>query len=212
MKSPKPPISQRDYEQIFRVVYSLMKAEKGSLMHACLYINPLAAALLIEHHQLDVQIHVGIAAYLLDEKTKSLLLYSDIKDNQLDPEGKNIHCWLEAGGWHIDFMAPLFPLIARQGNLGPCPSKAFCKQISDRKEAPDHLIKGGDFFAHSNPNRAQKEMGRVLAMPIIEDWAQICSRWYCKAPAKLERNILMGDQAGRVHEIKLAEFKIAGSW
>jgi hypothetical protein len=208
----KPPISGADYLRIFRTIYSVLEPEVSDFTGACYLFNTIGSALLLEYYGIQAIPVVGQAGYCLDGENRVLLVYASLKDGLVDREGKDAHCWLNADGWHIDFMAPLFPLIAKKGNLPLCKAKMMCKRLSEMKSSFDELKKSGDFFLWPDVDRTHKEISRIISTPSVRDSAQLCSIWFEKPPQKMKQFLPISDEAGRVYQISLTKMGIEGSW
>lgn len=209
---PKTIISGADYQRIFRVVYSVLEPDLRDPEHGCFYINILAAALLREYYHIPAIPVVGAAAYCLNGKANSILLYASLKDDTLDVDGPNVHCWIKADDWHIDFMAPLFPMLAKKGGLPVCKSKMMCKPINAAKMSLADLKQDGDYFILPNLERTREEISRLISKPLVSDLSHISSMWFERPPAKMKEAIEIGKSDDSRYPVHLTKLRIEGSW
>jgi Protein of unknown function (DUF2026) len=211
-KADKPPIKQADYRRIFRTIYSVLSNEEGDLTKSCFHFNFFASSILHQHYNLQAIPYVGNAGYCISEDPHSLICFFDLKDGLLHPQGENVHCWIHLNGWHIDFMAPLFPELAKIGKMPPCSRMQFCKPISHGKEHPNDLQLAGDFFAWPDKERTLSVVEELAKKPANADLMSICCDWFRKPPLKMQENILIGKGINDTAKVHLSNIQIANSW
>ncbi len=99
-------IKQSDYHRIYRVINSLLLAQNADPATASMYFSSFGAFILKQHFKLQAVPKGGLSAYNLDG---TRVLFADHReDGAVSGAGENFHCWVEADGWAIDFMAPAF--------------------------------------------------------------------------------------------------------
>src|SRR5262245_17111712 len=104
-------IKQTDYNRIFRVISSLLINENASDAVASMYFSTFGAFILAHHFKIKATPKGGLAAYNL---AGTVMLFADHRDDgYVTGAGENFHCWVEAEGWAIDFMAPAFSQSAQ---------------------------------------------------------------------------------------------------
>ena len=211
-KLEKPPISPVDYRTIFRTIYSVLGNEKGDLTKSCFHFNMFASEILRQHYGLRAIPYVGIAAYCISQDPKSIIGFFELCDGIPDPHGGNIHCWIHVDGWHIDFMAPLFPEVAKLGDMPPCNRMQFCKPISLGKDHPNDLQQAGDFFALPDKERTLSVVDELAKKPANADLMSICCAWFRKPPVKMQESILIGKGNQGPSSVHFSRIQITGSW
>ncbi|HCJ73685.1 MAG TPA: DUF2026 domain-containing protein, partial [Agrobacterium sp.] len=118
-------IKQTDYQRIYRVINSLLLAQNADPASASMYFSTFGAFILQQHYKVKAVPKGGLAAYNLGGK---VLLFADHRDDgYVTGAGENFHCWIEADGWAIDFMAPAFADSARGLSV---PAKMFQRPLS----------------------------------------------------------------------------------
>lgn len=99
-------IKQTDYHRIYRVINSLLISQNADPASASMYFSTFGAFILQQHYKVKAVPKGGLAAYNLGG---TVLLFADHReDGYVTGAGENFHCWVEADGWAIDFMAPAF--------------------------------------------------------------------------------------------------------
>lgn len=208
----KPPISNADYQRIFRTAYSILERDTPDLTKACYHINSIGALILRKHYGIDARPVVGFAAYMLDEKTRFIVIFGDLAEQVIDREGPNSHCWITTGDWHIDFMAPLFPELTKAANYPKCEPRMFCKPAHLGKNSLDDLKRAGDFFEWPHEEKTKSHLTEVFGKPAFQDLADIVCQWFRKPPAPMLKSIPIGTQKGEIYEVRLSDIRMIGSW
>lgn len=200
-------IKQTDYHRIYRVINSLVVNEGGNPAFACMYFSTFGAFILEHHFKIKASPKGGLAAYNLDG---AMLLFADHReDGYVSGGGENFHCWVEAEGWAIDFMAPAFSETA--GALG-VPSKMFQRPISAMAPSINHLNSSGAFFYQSEPEATASRFADWHKFAMIGDLASIAANWFRRSPKQMLLSISVGDQKGNLTSVKLAGNPLTGSW
>ncbi|MBP1843895.1 hypothetical protein J2046_002153 [Rhizobium petrolearium] len=200
-------IKQTDYHRIYRVINSLVVNEGGNPAYACMYFSTFGAFILEHHYKIQATPKGGLAAYNLDG---SMLLFADHRDDgYVTGAGENFHCWTEADGWAIDFMAPAFSETASP--LG-VPSKMFQRPISAMASSINDLNHSGSFFYQSEPEATAGRFADWQNLPMIGDLASIAVKWFRRSHKQMLPSISVGDQKGNLKPVPLIGNPLAGSW
>ncbi|WP_416407338.1 DUF2026 family protein [Agrobacterium rosae] len=200
-------IKQTDYHRIYRVINSLLINENADPTTASMYFSTFGAFILEHHYKVKAKPKGGLAAYNLDGK---LILFADHRDDgHVTGAGENFHCWVEADGWAIDFMAPTFTQAARDLSV---PSKMFQKPLSSMAPSINDLAKSGDFFYKSEPEASARRFADWRKQAMIGDLATIAAGWFRKSPKQMQTSISVSDNKGQSIIIPLSGNSLVGIW
>jgi len=136
-------ITLPDYRRIYFTIHSLLIADSVNSHEASMLFSIYAAQILKRHYAISAQPVVGAAAYHLGLQAKTLV-FGDYQAGCLQSTDSQHHCWVEAEGWIIDFMAPLFPvLVKRAGKEAKIDAWMMQKKTSQKpkKSLPKCKIK-----------------------------------------------------------------------
>ena len=137
-------IKQTDYHRIYRVINSLLVSQNADPASASMYFSTFGAFILQQHYKVKAVPKGGLAAYNLGG---TVLLFADHReDGYVTGAGENFHCWVEADGWAIDFMAPAF---SQGSDALSVPAKMFQRPLSAMSASINDLGQSGDFFYRS---------------------------------------------------------------
>ncbi|KXG85848.1 DUF2026 family protein [Agrobacterium bohemicum] len=200
-------IKQTDYHRIYRVINSLLINENADPATASMYFSTFGAFILEHHYKVKAKPKGGLAAYNFDGKR---ILFADHRDDgHVTGAGENFHCWVEADGWAIDFMAPTFTQAARDLAV---PSKMFQKPLSSMAPSINDLAKSGDFFYKSEPEASARRFADWRKQAMIGDLATIAVGWFRKSPKQIQSLISVSDDKGQSTTIPLSGNSLVGSW
>ena len=200
-------IKQTDYHRIYRVINSLLINENADPATASMYFSTFGAFILEHHYKVKAKPKGGLAAYNFDGK---LILFADHRDDgHVTGAGENFHCWVEADGWAIDFMAPTFTQAARDLAV---PSKMFQKPLSSMAPSINDLAKSGDFFYKSEPEASARRFADWRKQAMIGDLATIAAGWFRKSPKQIQSLISASDDKGQSTTIPLSGNSLVGAW
>jgi len=204
-----PPmlIKQSDYQRIYRVINSLLVNENADPAVGAMYFATFGAFILKQHYKVNAVPKSGLAAYNLGG---TLILFADHRDDgHVTGAGENFHCWVEADGWAIDFMAPAFSESARELAL---PSKMFQKPLSAMASDINALSQSGDFFYQSEPEASARRFAAWQKHALIGDLATVAAQWFRRSPKQMAGAISSKDAHGKIKEIPLIGNALSGSW
>jgi hypothetical protein len=200
-------IKQTDYHRIYRVINSLLINENADPATASMYFSTFGAFILEHHYKIKAKPKGGLAAYNLDGK---LILFADHRDDgHVTGAGENFHCWVEADGWVIDFMAPAFPQAAKELSVS---SKMFQRPLSAMAPSINDLETSGDFFYKSEPEATARRFADWRKQAMIGDLASIAAGWFRKSPKHMQASISTSDSTGKSSLIPLSGNSLTGAW
>lgn len=200
-------IKQSDYHRIYKVINSLLLNENADPATASMYFSTFGAFILREHFKIKATPKCGLAAFNLGGQ---VVLFADHReDGYVTGSGENFHCWIEAEGWLIDFMAPCFKDSASHLNLEARmlqrPLSEMCTDINDVKLS-------GDFYLLSEDEAAKRRFADWHKRPMIGDLATIAAQWFRKSPKAMSKNITVSDHTGKQNIVNLTGHALSGTW
>ncbi len=140
-------IPLKDYERIYKTIYSVLMSEKADITKCCLHFSLFGTFILKSHYKLDAKSVVGIAGHRVGNDIKNVLMFAEVIETRLACTENGFHSWIEVDGWLIDFMAPLFPkLMIAGGCQEPCEAKMMQKRLDRKVNSPNVLKSLGDFY------------------------------------------------------------------
>ena len=200
-------IKQTDYHRIYRVINSLLINENADPATASMSFSTFGAFILEHHYKVKAKPKGGLAAYNLDGK---LILFADHRDDgHVTGAGENFHCWVEADGWAIDFMAPAFSQAARELAV---PSKMFQRPLASMAPSLNELKQSGDFFYKSEPEATARRFADWRKHAMIGDLASIAAGWFRKSPKSMQSELSVSDSSGKSRTIPLSGNALTGTW
>lgn len=200
-------IKQSDYHRIYKVINSLLLAQNADPATASMYFASFGAFILKQHFKLQAVPKGGLAAYNLDG---TRLLFADHReDGAVSGAGENFHCWVEAEGFALDFMAPAF---ADAIKAAPVASRMFQRPLSAMAGSLNDLSSSGDFFYRSEPEAMARRFADWKAHGMIGDLAAIASQWFRPSPKKMQAALSVSDHSGAKRSIALTGHALVGSW
>ncbi len=200
-------IKQTDYHRIYRVINSLLINENADPATASMYFSTFGAFILEHHYKVKAKPKGGLAAYNLDGK---LILFADHRDDgHVTGAGENFHCWVEADGWAIDFMAPAFSQAARELAV---PSKMFQRPLASMAPSLNELKQSGDFFYKSEPEATARRFADWRKHAMIGDLASIAAGWFRKSPKSMQSELSVSYSSGKSRTIPLSGNALTGTW
>jgi hypothetical protein len=156
----------------------------------------------------------GAAAYMVNSRCDpmSVHVFGRFEEKMLISANDAFHCWIEADGVIIDFMAPLFNAALRSvGSTISIPKRMFQKSASDVANAFDDMKKEGDFLLAPNSALARTLFDSFLGRPRSVDLVHVCTTWYSRSPTQL-RDMSMQEDRGNVYPLALKGPEIEGTW
>lgn len=191
-----PPIPFADYQRIYQVLYTVLRAVGGHTAHGCTFYAMGGALLLREAYGLDAHFIAGGALYRVSERDGLVISFGRPDGlGHLESDDEAFHCWVEVDNYVIDFMAPVFRENWKDlgGKNAHVPRRMFQRPIP---EGEVELTKEGDAFFSPNldlTNDIKKRFGSRQAMI---DLLGVCSRYYRKPPRPLPRDIAISGSRG----------------
>lgn len=206
-------LTLREYERIYKVINTLLLNEGGDPAHSCILFSVYGAYILENHYKIKAEPKAGLAAYHIGADNDAIIFGEYDTDGNVTGKGDSFHCWVEAKGWLIDFMAPTFPeLCKKSGKKYSIQSKMLQKPLAEMAPSINHLEKSGDFYLESSPVTASEKMSILSSSPAYSDLAEICVKWYRKPPKKMIQEITIKDQNGKDMSTSLKGKSLVGAW
>jgi hypothetical protein len=212
MSPPKKlviPLS--DYERIFRVIFSVID-NHARTAHACLFFSIVGSLILKRAYRIDAVPVAGAAAFMIDSEKNNVVGFGRPENGMFNSYDDAFHCWIEADGIVVDFLAPLFAESARgYGHDVAIPSKMFQKPRSTMVASLDEFRRDGDFFLAPNPALSRQLFERFFQRVTATDLGNVCLTWYAKPPKKL-RPMKMINDLGEIEALTLRGPTVTGAW
>lgn len=211
MNGPLVPLE--DYCRIFRTIYSVLANEDAKIHHSCIWFSLIGAAILHKHYKLNAKVFMGIAAYMVDASSQSVLTFAEKDGARLVSSEGGFHSWIMADDILIDFTSPLFPTMIKTPDGKPlCQSKMFQRNIGTMASSPRELAVTGDFFMSANSKLTNDLIDDFIAVPLNMDLLNICSSWYRRPPSEMPPMIGITDGRGAINNLHLQRFEVRGAW
>lgn len=200
-------IKQSDYHRIYRVIHSLLSANNADPATAAMYFSTFGAFILEHHFKIKAKPKGGLAAYNLGG---TLMLFADHReDGYVTGAGENFHCWVEADGWVIDFMAPAFAQAAPELAVPP---KMFQRPLSAMASGINDLKQSGDFFYQVEAEAMSRRFADWHKHGAIGDLASVAAGWFRKSPRQMPGSLVIGNNDGETKTVTLSGNMLVGSW
>ena len=212
-KRSTPPITLPEYERLFRTIHAVVKNEQVDPAKASLFFAVAGAFLLKKHHKLGSACPVaGVAGYNLRTPSNFSLVFGRLENDSVFSDSSRYHCWIEADGWVIDLMAPLFDDMAPIDRKGAViPRSMFQKPLIS--DASTISLDTPGAYLHVHNHRLTTELMKGFTeKPAYTDLVRICEQWYVRPPKKIAPSVGIEDQSGAVAEVFLSSIRIAGVW
>ena len=208
-----PPITLPEYERLFRTIHAVVANEQDDPGKACLFFAVAGAYLLKRHHKLSSACPVaGVAGFNLPAPTNLSIVFGRSENGTLVSDMQSLHCWIEADGWVIDLMAPLFNEMAPPERNGEdIPRFMFQKPVMAHTGTIS-LDTAGAYLHLANDRLTTDLMKGFTEKPAYSDLVRVCDQWYERPPRKIAPSIRIEDQGGVVQEVFLSPVRIAGAW
>jgi len=207
-------LTLKQYQRVYKVIHSIVEHLGKDPAVACMYFSSFGAYILKKHFNINAEIKSGYAAYQVGNDGKVICF------GHLDEEGKfsnksvSFHCWIEAEGWLIDFMAPNFPRMYDENGVKVnfiLPCCMLQKPLSEMSSSISKLHKTGDFYLETDLNSAQERFSDLRDQR-NGYFAELCVDWYVKPPRNILKQINVLDQKGKEMIIELRGSKVTGKW
>jgi len=209
-------ITLPDYRRIYSTIHSLLLADAVDSQAASFLFSVYGAQILKRHYGIAAQPVVGSAAYHLGLQAK-VLAFGDYQNGRLESHENQHHCWVEADGWLIDFMAPLYPaLVKRAGQSAKIDSWMMQKPLAKAKKTLAEVQKQGDYYLLENDALASQKMSQMVTEKSHIQRGKLALDWFVKAPKKmpspLNVNFEPNQDASKTKLIPYKSFLVSGAW
>lgn len=206
-------LTLREYERIYKIINTLLLNEGGDPAYSCILFSAFGSYILEKHYNIRAEPKAGLAAYHVGADNDAIVFGKYDKEGSVTSSKDSFHCWVEAKGWLIDFMAPSFPeLYKKSGKDYTIPVKMFQKPLSKMALSINHLEKSGDFYLEYSQVTTVEKMSILSTRHAYSDLAEICVQWYKKPPKKMINKIIIKDQNGKDMSTSLKGSIITGTW
>jgi hypothetical protein len=200
-----------DYERIFRVIYSVLDGQ-ADIHQACIFFALVGAAILETQYKIKATPIAGAAAVNVNSASRSVSVFGLFEGAEFQSSENAFHCWVEAEGIAIDFMAPLYEKsLQAYGAKISVPARMFQKPITEMAPSPRELLQEGEFFLQANPDLSKVLFHRFSQRHTTTDLANVCMTWFRRPPKPLP-GMCMRDDLGKTYPLKLSGPQITGVW
>jgi len=205
-------ITLPDYRRIYSTIHSLLLADGVASQDASLLFSVYAAQILKRHYGIAAQPIVGSAAFHLGLQAK-LLTFGEYENGQLQSNANHYHCWVEADGWIIDFMAPLYPqLVKRAGQSANIEAFMFQKSASKAKKSLADVQSQGDYYVSENDDLGGEKLTQMLSQSAHIKRGKLALDWFVKAPKKMPSPLNVSLDGGKKLLVPYTSYPISGAW
>jgi hypothetical protein len=209
-------ITLPDYRRIYSTIHSLLVADAVNSHDASLLFSVYGAQILKRHYGIAAQPVVGSAAYHLGLQAK-ILAFGEYQSGLLQSNDSQHHCWIEADGWMIDFMAPLFPvLVKRAGKEAKIEPWMMQKPLEKAQKSLAAVQHQGDFFLLENDSLASQKMSQMVTEKAHIQRGKLALDWFVKTPKKMPSPLNVQfegvQDVGKKKLIAYKSFLVSGSW
>lgn len=205
-------ITLPDYRRIYSTIHSLLISDRVASHEASLLFSVYGAQILKRHYGVAAQPMVGTAAFHLGLQAK-LLTFGAVQTGQLASNESNYHCWVEADGWIIDFMAPLYPqLVKRAGlstNIAPW---MWQKQLSKAKQSLADVQMQGDYFISENDDLGGQKLSEMLTQSAHIKRGKLAIDWFVRPPKKMPSPLNVSLDGGKKLLVPYSSYLVSGAW
>jgi len=202
-------IKLKEYERIFQIISAVIESEDRDPAHSCIDYSLFGANILADHFQLNPKVRCGLATFHLGEDDQ-VLCFGEVTDDGVSGTPEGFHCWVEANGWVIDFMAPRFREL-KETKFTSHP-KMFQKKLSEMAQHPNDMTKAGDFFFSHEQELADSILPPICEHLVMQDLANLCSQWFKKPPKKIPVSAATVDKNGKMRPVQLKPASIRSNW
>lgn len=141
-------ITRSNYDRIYQVINSILRNEGANPAVACVFFAGFGAYILERHFGIDAQPRGGLAAYRFSGN--DLVVFGERIEGGFTGDESSFHCWVEAEGWAIDFMAPAFAALNPELDI---PAKMFQRPLKLMAPTLNDLARPGIFSCGPVINR-----------------------------------------------------------
>ena len=212
-KRATPPITLPEYERLFRTIHAVVANEQGDPTKACLFFAVAGAFLLKRHHKLSTACPAaGVAGYNLRTPSNFSMSFGRAENETIVSDSNNFHCWVEADGWIVDLMAPLFDDMTPADRKGATIPRFMFQKPAIKDVNAVSLDTPGAYLHIPNDRLTTDLMKSFTEKPAYFDLVQVCDQWYVRPPKKIAPSIRIAHQTGKAKDVFLSLVRIAGAW
>lgn len=213
-RTPPPMLPLADFERIFRTIHGVLLNEDCNPAHSCLFFGIIGAELLNAHHGKEARPVAGFAAFNLGGPKNNVLAFANGISEDPRSTDTAFHCWVEVGGWLLDFTSPLYPeMLTSSDQPRECGRKMFQRVLTGAEESlVDVSLGEGAFFVKANPELTQELIAGFMAKHPYVDLRDICVQWYRRTPRKMIEPIGIANKTGVTKPVRLSPIRLEGAW
>ncbi len=209
-------ITLADYRRIYSTIHSLLVADSVNSHDASMLFSVYGAQILKRHYGIAALPVVGSAAYHLGLQAK-ILAFGEYQSGHFQSNDRQHHWWVEADGWIIDFMAPLFPvLVKRSGKEAHIEPWMMQKSMAKVKKSLASVNQQGDFLLLENNSLGSLKMSQMVTEKAHIQRGKLALDWFVKTPKKMPSPLQVtykdGQPNGKSKLVTYSSFLINGSW
>jgi len=209
-------ITLADYRRIYSTIHSLLLADSVNSHEASMLFSVYGAQILKRHFGISAQPIAGAAAYHLGLQAK-ILTFGAYQAGTLQSSHSQHHWWVEADGWMLDFMAPLFPvLVKRAGKEAKVEPWMMQKSMAKVKKSLASVNQQGDFLLLENNSLGSLKMSQMVTEKAYIQRGKLALDWFVKTPKKMPSPLQVtykdGQPNGKSKLVTYSSFFISGSW
>jgi hypothetical protein len=205
-------LTLKEYQRMYKVINSIVENEGWHTAHSCIYFSYFGAYILKKCYNIEAEIRCGHAAYCIGGDNKVICFGELNHRGNFSDKSVSFHCWIEAKGWLIDFLAPNFPQMqGKEFDVESLPSYMLQKPLAEMSPL-NQLDKRGDFYLEFNSRLAKEKLSFLSKQIIFLDMAKLCADWYTKPPKKIHDQLKISNKIGTEMIVKLRGNRVTGKW
>lgn len=201
-----------DYERIYRLIHGVL-GPRAKVAQACIFFSLVGAALLEMIYKIPAKPVAGAAVFALSPDSGVITTFGRIKEGCLISDSNAFHCWVEAEGFVIDFMVPIFEQSMASSALPiKIPPKMFQRHLSEMSPSPADVCETGAFFLSGSSLRTKEILSSFGESAQAQDLAKAVLHWYKRPPKQLDKDMVLHDDLGNAHRVSLGGASLVGVW
>lgn len=199
-----------DYARIYKTIRSVILREGGNIEGACTFFSFYGAHLLKQHYKIDAIPMAGLCFYHLGGDN-NVLSFGRMEGESFTSDVDAFHCWIICDGWLIDFMAPEFGVLTSSRGITTVP-KMMQKPLTHMAKSVNEISQEGDFYFEPNFELLEERKRYMSSKMAYSDLENVCASWYKKPPKRMLNPLKIGDEKGRIKDLKLEGKSLVGAW
>jgi len=198
---------------MFRVLHAISSAMGNTVGKSCVFHNVIGALMTAKHYMPDARPVTGAAFVRVHDPSQSVLTCARIDGTDIASDPDAFHCWVEAGGYAIDFTAPTYKeALEGAGNMQAIPRKMFQRPLTSMATSLDELQKEGDFLLVPDHDLSEALIQRFMSKHAPTDLANVCLSWFKKPLTKTPAEMSMINDLGEETRMRLPSIFVPSCW